>query len=119
MTKLLEEILDMTSALDTQVGGNHYKNMAIQPIEYIMANKLDYCEANVVKYISRWRNKGGVEDLRKVKHYVDLLIDAASDSLDQLLQPPKQRRDPTLDEDALDKLDSHKHTETIDKDGNI
>ena len=58
-----------------QVGGDHYKKMAIQPIEYIMANKLGYCEGNIVKYISRWRDKGGVEDLRKIKQYVDFLIE--------------------------------------------
>lgn len=62
------------NALDVQVGGSHYKGLAIQPIEYIHANKLGYCEANVVKYISRWRDKGGKQDLEKVKHYVDLLI---------------------------------------------
>lgn len=61
-------------ALEKQVGGAHYKDLAIQPIEYIHANNLSYCEANVVKYISRWRSKGGKQDLEKVKHYVDLLI---------------------------------------------
>ena len=58
-----------------QVGGNHYKNMAIQPVDYILANKLGYCEANVVKYISRWKIKGGIDDLRKAKHYIDMLIE--------------------------------------------
>ena len=61
-------------ALDVQVGGGHYKDLKIQPIEYIHANKLGYCEANVVKYISRWRAKGGKKDLQKAKHYIDLLI---------------------------------------------
>jgi len=61
-------------ALDTQVGGGHYKDLPIQPVEYCQKNKLDYCESNVVKYISRWRDKGGIEDLRKVQHYVELLI---------------------------------------------
>ena len=61
--------------LDTQDGGDHYKNKAIQPIEYIMANEMDFCEGNVVKYITRWKDKGGVESLRKIKHYVDILID--------------------------------------------
>ena len=60
--------------LEVQVGGGHYKDLKIQPIEYIHANNLGYCEANVVKYISRWRSKGGLQDLEKVKHYVDLLI---------------------------------------------
>ena len=63
------------SALENQVGGDHYKNKAIQPIEYIMANELDFCEGNVVKYITRWKDKGGVESLRKIKHYVDFLIE--------------------------------------------
>jgi hypothetical protein len=63
------------NALAVQVGGDHYKKLKIQPIEYIHANQLPYCEANVVKYISRWREKGGIKDLEKVKHYVDLLIE--------------------------------------------
>lgn len=64
----------MKKATDIQVGGDHYK-LPIQPIEYVLANNLGYCEGNIVKYISRWRNKGGIEDLRKIKHYVDFLID--------------------------------------------
>jgi len=62
-------------ALDTQVGGGHYKDQKIQPIEYIHANKLPFIEGSVVKYITRWRDKGGVQDLEKIKHYIDLLID--------------------------------------------
>lgn len=61
--------------LDHQVAGDHYKKMKIQPIEYILANCLGYCEANVVKYISRWRQKNGIEDLRKARHYIDILIE--------------------------------------------
>lgn len=75
MTDTMESAY-MTKALETQVGGNHYKDMQIQPIEYILKNNLGYCEANVVKYISRWKSKNGVEDLRKAKHYIDLLIDS-------------------------------------------
>lgn len=63
-----------TNALEVQVGGGHYKNKAIQPIEYIHANNLNYSEGAIVKYITRWRDKNGVEDLEKIKHYVDLLI---------------------------------------------
>jgi hypothetical protein len=63
-----------TDPLSVQVGGGHYKSMAIQPVEYITKNNLGYCEANVVKYISRWRDKGGKKDLEKAKHYIDLLI---------------------------------------------
>jgi len=60
--------------LDRQVDGNHYTNMAIQPAEYILANELGFAEGNVVKYVSRWRNKGGVTDLEKAKHYLEMLI---------------------------------------------
>lgn len=63
-----------TDPLSVQVGGGHYKSMAIQPVEYITKNNLPYCEANVIKYISRWRDKGGKKDLEKAKHYIDLLI---------------------------------------------
>jgi len=61
------------SALDKQVAGKHYKELKIQPIQYITANNLPYIEGNVVKYITRWRHKGGIEDLNKVIHYVELL----------------------------------------------
>lgn len=63
------------SALAVQEGGAHYKGRAIQPIEYIHANDLPFIEGSVVKYITRWRDKGGVEDLKKIKHYIDLLIE--------------------------------------------
>ena len=60
---------------DIQIGGTHYKDLEIQPIDYILGNQLGYCEANVVKYVSRWQSKGGIDDLRKAKHYIDFLID--------------------------------------------
>ncbi len=63
-------------ATDKQVGGNHYKDFKIQPIKYIQANNLSYCEANVVKYVTRWRSKNGIEDLKKAKHYIDLLMES-------------------------------------------
>lgn len=62
-------------AKEIQVGGNHYKDLKIQPIEYIHANGLDYFEGNVIKYITRHRNKNGKQDLEKAKHYIDLLIE--------------------------------------------
>lgn len=65
----------LESAKDMQIGGGHYKDMAIQPIDYICGNKLGWCEGNVVKYITRWRTKNGLEDLRKAGHYIDLLIE--------------------------------------------
>jgi hypothetical protein len=63
------------SALSQQEGGSHYKNMAIQPVEYIHANNLGFLEGNVVKYVSRWRSKNGIEDLKKAAHAIALLIE--------------------------------------------
>jgi len=56
-----------------QIGGSHYE-MAIEPIEFIEANNLGFLEANVIKYISRYRNKNGLEDLKKARWYLDRLI---------------------------------------------
>jgi len=63
------------SALNEQYGGDHYRAMAIQPVEYIHHNGIGFIEGNVIKYISRWRNKGGIDDLRKARHFIDLLIE--------------------------------------------
>ena len=63
------------SALSKQEGGKHYKNLGIQPVEYIHSNDIGYFEGNVIKYVTRWRNKNGVQDLLKAKHYIELLIE--------------------------------------------
>ena len=63
------------SAFKEQVGGGHYKDCAIQPAEYIHKNGIGYMEGNVIKYVSRWKNKNGLEDLKKARHYLDLLIE--------------------------------------------
>jgi len=63
------------SATDHQVAGDHYQKLKIQPIEYILANEMQFCEGAIIKYISRWRDKGGIEDLRKIKHFCDFLIE--------------------------------------------
>jgi hypothetical protein len=59
-----------------QVGGNHYKKYQIQPIEFIVKNNIGFVEGNVIKYILRFKDKGGVQDLLKAKHYIELLIDS-------------------------------------------
>lgn len=66
---------EQPSALTGQVGGEHYKKLAIQPIEYIHANNLGFVEGSIIKYATRWRDKGGIRDLQKIKHFVDLLIE--------------------------------------------
>jgi len=63
------------SSLDKQVDGDHYKSLPIQPIEFIHANGIPFCEANAIKYLCRWRNKNGLADLEKAKHYIELLIE--------------------------------------------
>lgn len=63
------------SALDVQVGGGHYKGFAIQPIEFIHANNIPFAEGCAIKYLCRWREKGGIKDLEKAKHFIDLLIE--------------------------------------------
>lgn len=64
----------MGTAKDTQVGGSHYQ-LPLQPIEYIMKNGLGYCEGNIVKYVSRHKQKNGKEDLLKAKQYIDFLLE--------------------------------------------
>lgn len=61
-----------------QVGGAHYRKMEIQPWDFIVANGLGFLEGNAIKYIARWREKGGVADLEKAKHYLDKLIEVES-----------------------------------------
>jgi hypothetical protein len=63
------------SALEKQIGGSHYKDLAIQPIEFIVANNIPFIEGNIIKYLTRWRSKGGIQDLLKCQHYLELLIE--------------------------------------------
>ena len=66
---------DHAAAMSRQVGGNHYKDLAIQPIEYIMANDMKYCAANIVKYATRAERKNGTEDIEKIIHYAQLWLE--------------------------------------------
>lgn len=76
------------SALDIQEGGEHYKTLNIQPIEYIHANGLDFFQGNIVKYATRHKTKNGVEDLKKVIHYAQLAIE-----LQYAKQPEEDAKD--------------------------
>jgi hypothetical protein len=62
-------------ALDTQVGGDHYRKLKIQPVEYIHANNIPFIEGCIIKYATRWREKGGFKDIEKIKHFCDLLME--------------------------------------------
>ena len=66
---------EKVSIRDTQVSGNHYSKLAIQPYDYCTVNKLGYIEGNVIKYVTRWRDKNGVEDLKKAVHSLQWLIE--------------------------------------------
>jgi len=75
MTSEYEELMDeIGNVYKQQHGGTHYQDMAITPIEYAMKNKLDACQFSVVKYVSRFRQKNGKEDLLKAKDFIDMLI---------------------------------------------
>lgn len=63
------------SALNYQVGGNHYKRLKIEPIEYIVKNNLGYREGNVIKYVSRHQFKNGVEDVKKAIHMLEMILE--------------------------------------------
>jgi hypothetical protein len=71
------------SALDTQIGGTHYKKFAIEPIEFIHRNGIGFCEGNAIKYLVRWREKGGKQDLLKAKHYIDLLLELENEQVSE------------------------------------
>ena len=87
----------MTKATDRQVGGNHYASLAIQPMEYALKNDLNYAQANAVKYVTRYKSKGGVEDLRKAIHCIELLI---QHELDEAERDKQNELD--FDEDRTD-----------------
>ena len=61
--------------LEDQVGGKHYKGMKIQPAHFINENHLEFAEGNVIKYVCRHKKKDGEKDLRKAKHYIDMIIE--------------------------------------------
>ena len=77
---LYTPLIPSRTPLDHQVGGDHYKGGPIQPVEFIQANGLGFIEGSVVKYVTRWRRKGGLQDLEKARHYLDLLIELETKS---------------------------------------
>ena len=68
------------TAKETQVGGDHYQRLKIQPIDFILSNEIPFCEANAIKYLCRWRHKNGIQDLEKARHYIHLLIESINGS---------------------------------------
>ena len=68
-------IFEGLMAKETQIGGNHYKALRIQPYEYIMANNIPYLEANVLRYVTRHRLEGKQEDIKKAIKNLELILD--------------------------------------------
>jgi Protein of unknwon function (DUF3310) len=62
-------------ALDKQEGGSHYLQFKIQPIDFIQHNSLNFCQGNIIKYVTRYKEKNGIEDLKKAIHYLEILIE--------------------------------------------
>ncbi len=71
----IEEMNKSQKASKIQIGGSHYSEMAIQPIEFIHKNNLSFIQGNIIKYVCRYKSKGGIQDLNKAKHCIDLLIE--------------------------------------------
>ena len=84
----------MIEALKTQVGGDHYQLMKIQPAEYILANGIGHYEAAAIEYISRWQSKGGIASLEKAQQCLQILIDYQRQ---QDAQPPDNGHQATVD----------------------
>lgn len=68
-------VTQISNPLDVQVGGGHYKDLAIQPVEFITANKIPYIEGSVIKYVTRHRSKNGAQDIKKAIHFLELLLE--------------------------------------------
>lgn len=77
-----ERIMMYQDALKQQVGGDHYKKLKIQPVEYIQANKLGFIEGSVIKYVTRHKQKNGADDIKKAIHFLELLLKLEYDNVD-------------------------------------
>ena len=92
------------SANNTQVGGSHYKSKVIQPWDFIVYNELGFLEGNIVKYVARYKQKNGVDDLKKARHYLDKLIEIVEerDYLDKTEAYGVEEFDPKLSKGYVD-----------------
>ena len=71
------------SALNKQEGGSHYKDMVIQPVEFITKNQIPFLEGNVIKYVCRHASKNGKQDIEKAIHYLELIKELHYNGNDQ------------------------------------
>ena len=74
-----KDMFDTAFPQSKQIGGNHYKNFHIQPYEFISKNDLSFFQGNVIKYVCRYLNKNGIEDIEKIIHYCELEIKKMKD----------------------------------------
>ena len=72
--------MKLSKASKKQIGGSHYLGYEIQPIDFIIKNNIGFVEGNIIKYVIRFKEKGGVQDLEKAKHYIELLIESTKSS---------------------------------------
>jgi hypothetical protein len=79
-----EELNTSNKASDSQIGGSHYAKLPIQPMEYCLKNGLNYAQSNSIKYITRYKDKNGIEDLKKAIHCIELLIEHEQQSCSAL-----------------------------------
>lgn len=71
----VDMVVQEDNPLEKQVGGSHYKGFVIQPVEFIYKNNIPFVEGNIIKYVCRHREKNGIQDLQKARHYLDMLIE--------------------------------------------
>ena len=79
---------------EKQIGGRHYKRLKIQVWDYIIANDLDYFQGSITKYVTRWKDKGGIEDLHKAKHFLDKYIVTMEEKFKDMKERPDGKEDP-------------------------
>lgn len=78
---------------EKQVGGEHYKKCKIQPWDYTIANDLDYFQGSIIKYVTRWKDKGWTQDLHKAKHFLDKYIETMEEKYEGLKERPDGKKD--------------------------
>ena len=107
-------------ANEVQVGGTHYKQMKIQPWDAIDDWGLGYADGNALKYLARWRYKGGLQDLRKAQHYITKQIEMEKDRLIAAGQPiptpsAPDKKSPPPDTQTLDAVELSPDAEKVEK----
>ena len=83
----------MASANEVQHGGDHYKKMTIEPWDYIEANGIGFLDGSAIKYLTRWKDKNGIQDLKKARHFIDKLIEVEEAKLRSLSRNNSDRPD--------------------------